>query len=412
MTRAVWFNCCAGVAGDMLLASLIDAGADQAAVGSAWAALGIDGYAATWERVQRCGVSALWTNIAVDDDERHDHHDHDHHDHEHVHRPAADVIALIESADLPPGIRRDAAAVYRALADVEGEIHGIDPARVELHEVGALDSILDVVGVCAAIRSLGIDRIHYSPIALGHGTVVTAHGTLPNPVPAVSRLLERAGAAVTGLDTGMELATPTGVALLTALGEACGPLPAMTIAATGFGAGTADPPGRPNVVQAVVGELAADSIGGAGRPARLVEANVDDVTGEVLAHTIAELLRAGAHDAWATPIVMKKGRPAHTLHALCDEASFATVCDVLIAETGTLGIRAATFERWPQQREERTVEVDGQTIRVKVADGRVKVEHDDAVVGARALGLTLREMLRRAEAQALATQAGVSDPGL
>ena len=119
MTRAVWFNCCAGVAGDMLLASLIDAGADQAVVGDAWAALGIDGYAATWERVQRCGVSALWTNIAVDD-ERHDHHDHDHHDHEHVHRPAADVIALIESADLPPDIRRDAAAVYRALADVEG----------------------------------------------------------------------------------------------------------------------------------------------------------------------------------------------------------------------------------------------------------------------------------------------------
>jgi pyridinium-3,5-bisthiocarboxylic acid mononucleotide nickel chelatase len=402
MTRAVWFNCCAGVAGDMLLASLIDAGADQAAVGSAWAALGIDGYAATWERVQRCGVSALWTNIAVDDDESHDHHDHHgDDDHEHVHRPAADVIALIESADLPPDIRRDAAAVYRALADAEGEIHGIDPARVELHEVGALDSILDVVGVCAAIRSLAIDRIHYSPIAVGHGTVVTAHGTLPNPVPAVSRLLERAGAAVAGVDTGMELATPTGVALLTVLGEACGPLPAMTIAATGFGAGTADPPGRPNVVQAVVGELAAETIGGAGRPARLVEANVDDVTGEVLAHTITELLRAGAHDAWATPIVMKKGRPAHTLHALCDEASFATVCDVLIAETGTLGIRAATVERWPQQREERTVEIDGQSIRVKVARGRVKVEHDDAVAAAGALGIPLRHILLRAEARAL-----------
>ena len=394
MTRAVWFNCCAGAAGDMLLASLIDAGADQAAVGDAWATLGIDGYAATWERVQRCGVSALWTNIAIDDE------GHDDHDHGHVHRPAADVIAIIESADLPPEIRRDAAAVYRALADVEGEIHGIDPARVELHEVGALDSILDVVGVCAAIRSLGIERIHYSPIAVGHGTVVTAHGTLPNPVPAVSRLLARAGAAVSGVDTAMELATPTGVALLTVLGEACGPLPAMTIAANGFGAGTADPPGRPNVVQAVVGELTADTTGGAGRPARLVEANVDDVTGEVLAHTIAELLRAGAHDAWATPIVMKKGRPAHTLHALCDDAAFATVCEVLIAETGTLGVRAATVERWPQQRDERTVEVDGQTIRVKVARGRVKVEHDDAVAAARALELPLREVLRRAEAHA------------
>jgi uncharacterized protein (DUF111 family) len=232
--------------------------------------------------------------------------------------------------------------------------------------------------------------------------VVTAHGTLPNPVPAVSRVLERAGAAVTGIDTGMELATPTGVALLTVLGEACGPLPAMTITATGFGAGTADPPGRPNVVQAVVGELD-DTRGGTGRPARLVEANVDDVTGEVLAHTIGELLGAGAYDAWATAIVMKKGRPAHTVHALCDDATFAAVCAVMIAETGTLGIRATAVERWPQQRQERTIEVDGQTIRVKVAAGRVKVEHDDAVAAAKALNVPLRDVLRRAEATALPT---------
>ena len=392
MTRAVWFNCCAGVAGDMLLASLIDAGADQSAVADAWGALGVDGYAATWERVQRCGVRALWTNIAL---ERH--HDEGHDGHDHVHRPAADVIALIESADLAPDVRRDAAAVYRALAEVEGAIHGIEPSRVELHEVGALDSMLDVVGVCAAMRSLGIERVHYSPIAVGHGTVMTAHGTLPNPVPAVSRLLERAGAAVTGIDTGMELATPTGVALVTVLGQTSGAIPAMTITCTGFGAGTADPPGRPNVVQAVVGELVENAGNTSGRPARLVEANVDDVTGEVLAHTIAELLGAGAHDAWATPIVMKKGRPAHTVHALCDEVAFPTVCEVLLAETGTLGIRAAAVERWPQQREERTVEVDGHTIRVKVARGRVKVEHDDAAAAAKALGVPLRELLLRAE---------------
>ena len=132
-----------------------------------------------------------------------------------------------------------------------------------------------------------------------------------------------------------------------------------------------------------------------------MEANVDDVTGEVLAHTIAELLRAGAYDAWATPIVMKKGRPAHTVHALCDDAVLASVGEVLIAETGTLGIRAATVERWPQQRDEATVEIDGETIRVKLAGGRVKVEHDDAVAAAHALGIPLREILRRAEQSAL-----------
>lgn len=394
MSRAVWFNCCAGVAGDMLLAALIDAGASRSAVSEAWAALGVGGYAATWERVQRCGVSALWTNIAV-----HDHGDDHAHDHHHVHRPAGDVIALIEAADLTAEVRRDAVAVYRTLAEVEGAIHGIDAASVELHEVGALDSILDVVGVCAAIRSLGVAHVTYSPIAVGHGTVATAHGTLPNPVPAVSTMLAQAGAQVTGIDTTMELATPTGVALVTVLGEACGPLPPMTVAATGFGAGTSDPPGRPNVVQAVIGDIATVAAS-PGRPARLVEANVDDVTGEVLAHAVGELLRAGAYDSWATPIVMKKGRPAHTVHALCDDAVFDAVCAVLVAETGTLGIRATAVERWPQQRHESTVDVDGQTIRVKITADRVKVEHDDAAAAAHVLGRPLREVLARAEGAA------------
>ncbi len=441
MTRTVWFNCCAGVAGDMMLASLIDAGADRLAVMDAWGALGIDGFAATWERVQRCGVSSLWTNLAIH--EHHHHGDHPHDDQElqhHDHRRAADVIALIQSSDLPARVRDGAVNVYRTLAEVEGAIHGVDADDVELHEVGALDSILDVVGVCAALDSLGITRVTYSPIAVGHGTVMTAHGRLPNPVPAVTRLLARANASTTGLDTTMELSTPTGVALLTVLGDSCGPLPSLVISSTGFGAGTADPQGRPNVVQAIIGETASATanVGGRpahvleanvddvtgevlahtitalilagahdawatpivmkkGRPAHVVEANVDDVTGEVLAHTIAALILAGAHDAWATPIVMKKGRPAHTVHALCDDASLVTIRDVLISETGTLGVRATQVTRWPQQRHERTVEIDGHTIRVKVSGHRVKVEHDDALAAATALGRPLRDLLAQAE---------------
>jgi uncharacterized protein (TIGR00299 family) protein len=393
MTRAVWFNCCAGVAGDMLLASLVDAGADRLAVMDAWGALDVDGFAATWERVQRCGVSSLWTNIALD------HHHHDGHDgqHEHGdHRPASDVVALIAASDLADRVRDDAIAVYRTLAEVEGQIHDIDPDRVELHEVGALDSILDVVGVCAALHSLGIDRIEYSPIAVGHGTVDTAHGTLPNPVPAVVRLLARAGASSVGVDTTMELATPTGVALLTVLGERCGPMPAIAVDATGFGAGTADPAGRPNVVQAVLG-IERSTSGSDGRPCRLLEANVDDVTGEVLAHVISALIAAGAHDAWATPIVMKKGRPAHTVHALCDDAAFSTVRSVMVDETGTLGVRACGVERWPQRRTEHTVEVEGHAIRIKIGASRVKAEHDDALAAAIALGRPLRDVLADAE---------------
>jgi uncharacterized protein (TIGR00299 family) protein len=289
--------------------------------------------------------------------------------------------------------------VYTALAEVEGAIHGIAPDEVELHEVGALDSILDVVGVCAALAALGIEHVTYSPIAVGHGSVATAHGVLPNPVPAVSRLLERAGAAVVGLDTTMELATPTGVALLTVLGT-CSPMPAMAVDANGFGAGTADPAGRPNVVQAVVGRAPAVAQDTAGRPARLIEANVDDVTGEVLAHAIGRLLQAGAFDAWATPIVMKKGRPAHTVHALCDDATFDAVRAAMLAETGTLGVRAADVVRWPQQRDEHVIELDGRTIRVKRAGDRIKIEHDDAVAVALATGMPLRTVLARAESLA------------
>jgi pyridinium-3,5-bisthiocarboxylic acid mononucleotide nickel chelatase len=393
MTTA-WFNCCAGVAGDMLLAALVDAGASRDAVAGALAGLPVDEYAIAFERVQRCGVGATFANVVV--------HDHDHdddHDDDHRHRTAADVLALIAAADLPEPVRASAHRVYATLCEIEATIHGVDPAAVELHEVGALDSILDVVGVCAALHDLGVQRITCSPIAVGHGTVRTAHGTLPNPVPAVTALLARAGAPAVGVDTTMELATPTGVALMTVLADGFGPMPAMTVGATGFGAGTADPPGRPNVVQVVLGTAPA-ALATPGRPALLVEANVDDVTGEVLAHALAALLDAGARDAWATPIVMKKGRPAHTVHALCDEATRARVTGVLVAETGTLGVRATSVERWPQRRDERTVDVGGHSVRVKVGAGRVKVENDDAVAAAAALGLPLRTVLHRAEALA------------
>lgn len=381
------------MAGDMVLAALVDAGADQFAVMDAVGALGVTDWALTFEEVQRCGVRARWANVVV-----HTHDDHSH-DHQHAHRPAREVLALIAAADLPERVRDRALAVYRTLAEVEGAIHGTDPDDVELHEVGALDSIIDVVGVCAALESLGVDTVAFSPIAVGHGSVTTAHGVFPNPVPAVSRLLERAGAPVAGLDTTMEVSTPTGVALMTVLGTASGAMPAMTVTATGFGAGTKDVPNRPNVVQVVIGEAVEVSPAGddPGQSAFEVAVNVDDVTGEVLAHTVDRLLAVGAFDAWVTPIVMKKGRPAHTVHALCDAARHAAIVATMLAETGSMGIRSTPLRRWPQQRTETTVDIDGHPIAVKVAGHRVKVEFDDARRAADALGVPVREILTRAE---------------
>ena len=264
-----------------------------------------------------------------------------------------------------------------------------------MHEVGALDSIVDVVGVCAALEALDIDEVWCSPIAVGHGSVRSAHGVIPNPAPATVALLAEAGVPTVGLDTTLEVSTPTGVALMTTLASGFGAMPPMSARSVGYGAGTADTPERANVVQVVIGK-AVDDRDDDGTPVALLEANVDDVTGEVLAHTVSMLLAAGAHDAWLTPIVMKKGRPAHTVSVLCDPAAVASVRTLLSNETGTLGVRMSTIRRWPQRRDETTVDVDGHAIRIKVAEHRVKVEFDDAAVAAGHLGLPVRVVLDRA----------------
>lgn len=281
-------------------------------------------------------------------------------------------------------------------------MHGVAVDEVEFHEVGSVDAIVDIVGACAALEDVGIDRIVCSPITVGMGTIRgAAHGDLPNPAPATAALLARRGAPSRGLDEHRELATPTGVALMTALADEFGAMPAMTIAASGHGAGRADIPGRPNVVQVVIGDATASTTPTADDGQSVIElsVNVDDTTGEVIAHTIAVLLDAGAYDAWATPIVMKKGRPAYTLHALCDPTIASTIRDALVAESGSLGVRAAVLQRWPQQRAEHTVDVDGHSIRVKVSGTRRKVEFDDAAAAATALRLPVRDVIRRAESQ-------------
>lgn len=427
--RTAWFHCFAGTAGDMTMAALVHAGADPFAVGEIVAGLPLDEYALTFEPAMRCGIAATKAVVATfddhgqahhegpaadahthsHDDHAHDHpHDHDHehgdHDHGHMHhhhdgphRAFADIVALLEAAQLPVRVRERAIRTFTALADVEGQMHGVPPAEVEFHEVGSVDAIIDIVGACAALEVLGIDHIVCSPITVGQGTVHAAHGEIPNPSPAVVELLARRNVPSRGIADRKELATPTGVALMVALADEFGPMPSMAVDSVGYGAGTADIPGRPNVVQVVVGTAAAPTTTPEpGQPAQLLEVNLDDATGEVIAHTIAALLSAGAHDAWATPIVMKKGRPAHTVHALCDPALTAAVGAVMLRETGSLGMRGSIVQRWPQQREETVVYVQGQPVRVKLAAGRAKPEHDDAAAAAAALGLPLRDVLAQA----------------
>ena len=381
-----WFHCFSGIAGDMALGALVDAGADPDEVRALLARLPVGGWALEFEPVLRCGIAATRAHVHVRETG--------------VVRTAAHIAALVEEARLPERVSRRALATFGALAEVEGRLHRRPPEQVHFHEVGGLDAIVDVVGTAAALEVLGVDEVRSSSVANGTGMVRAAHGLLPNPAPAVVALLE--GAPTHGVDVPVELTTPTGAALLAATVTGWGPLPAMRVEASGFGAGARELDGRPNAVQVVLGRSAEERRLGAepGQPVVLVEANVDDATGEVLAHAIAALLDAGAHDAWVTPVVMKKGRPAHVVSALGDPALAGQLAAVLADETGSLGVRATALERWPRTRTAGTVEVAGMPVRVKLSPGRAKVEHDDAVRVARRTGTPLREVLSLVEAEA------------
>ena len=377
--KIAWFHCFSGIAGDMALGSLIDAGADIAGIREICELLPLGGWDLQAHPVQRGGVAATDVRVIAQESS--------------VVRTASHINALVSEARLPGRVADRALAIFAGLARAEGKLHRRPPEQVHFHEVGGLDAIIDVVGTCAALEVLGVDEVYSSPVAVGRGMIRSAHGRLPNPPPAAVELL--AGCPVYGLDVGLELTTPTGAAILSALAAGWGPMPPMTISATGFGAGDNQLEDRPNLAQVVLGTPAASRPGG--QPVMLFETNVDDATGEALAHALSELLKAGAHDAWITPIVMKKGRPAYTVSALADLAVGDQVAATMASETGTLGVRGRLMERWPQSRLEHEVDVEGRRIRVKVSAGRAKVEHDDAVRAAKLLGMPTRQIISLAE---------------
>ncbi len=379
MGSIAWFHCFSGIAGDMAFASLVDAGADLDEVLAMVRRLPVSGWTVEAHAVQRSGIAATRIDVRADDSP--------------VVRTHSHIAGMVEEGRLPRRVRDRALATFAALAEVEGRMHGRHPSQVHFHEVGGIDAIVDVVGTCAALEILGVDEIYASAVANGVGMVRTAHGLMPNPAPAVVDLLR--GAPTYQLDIPLELTTPTGAALLAALAVGWGPMPPLTIERAGFGAGTAELGDRPNLTQVIIGERTAALEPGA--PVTALEVNVDDATGEQLAHALSELMDAGALDAWLTPILMKKGRPAYTVTALVDVALAAQVAAVLTRETGSFGVRGRTIERWPLSRTEEQDDVGGFPVRIKVAGGRAKVEHDDATRVARRLGLSRREVVEQAQ---------------
>ncbi len=375
-----WFHCFAGIAGDMALGSLVDAGADADEVRHLLDRLDLPGWDVRFEDALRGGVACTRAIVSGDDV---------------VVRTHGAVTSLITQAALPDRVTQRALAAFHALASVEAALHRRPIDQVHFHEVGGHDAIVDIVGTASALEVLGVDELVGSAVATGTGMVRSAHGRLPNPAPATVRLLE--GVPSYGRDVGVELTTPTGAALVATLCTSFGPLPAMTIAASGFGAGSAELDDLPNCTQVVVGRRTAAEVAGAGQPLIVLETNLDDVTGEQLGHALASALDAGALDAWITAVTMKKGRPGHVLHVLADAGEVGALRAQIERVTGTMGVRATAVQRWPASRELGQVTVDGMTVRMKVTQGRAKAEFDDVAAVARKTGGTLHEVASRAE---------------
>ena len=378
MTTTLWIHPFNGIAGDMTLGALIDAGADVDRIRADLESLDVAGWSLNAQPVLRNGIGAV--NVTVEANEGH------------VHRTADDIISLVSNAGLPPRVVTRARAVFTALAEAEGHIHRADPATVHFHEVGGIDAIVDVVGSCLALEQLSVERIVVAPVAVGQGIAKSAHGLIPNPAPATVRLLE--GVPVRGLDLRVELTTPTGAAIVSALADDYGPMPAMTVSASGFGAGDTELDEHPNLLHVVLGE--ANEVDN--QYLVVLEANVDDLSGEYLAHAITRLLDEGALDAWITPIEMKRERPAALVSALVSPESMKQVGDVLVAETGSIGYRAHGVDRRAIPRHVGEVIVEGFTIRIKVTDQTHKAEFTDVVRAAEELRRPARQIADEAEA--------------
>lgn len=392
----VWLNPATGLSGDMLLGALLDLDAPLEQVRAAVAATGLTGWRLDAHRVTVDGLTATRAVIEVDD---------------HVEeRRAAELLDHVRNA-VPEPVAAMASRAVAAIAEVEGALHGCDPEEVHLHELGGLDTVVDTVAVAAALQTLGITALHCGPVALGTGQVSTRHGIVPAPAPATMALL--AGVPVRGIEVTGETVTPTGAALLRAAAAEFGPIPPMRVARTGYGAGTKSFPGRPNVLQAVAGEplhvagyaatvrpsAAADRAGDGPPEAEeqeliLLETNLDDVTGEQMGHLIQRALATGAMDAWVSPAVMKKGRPAHVAHLLCRPGDVSAFQEMLFAETGTLGIRHQRLTRVAVPRSFTCVTIEGHEIRIKHGPYGSKPEHDDVAAAAAALNVPVPVVLR------------------
>ncbi len=385
--KIAYFDCIAGASGDMILAALLDAGLPEARLRQGLESLHLDEFVLACRKTVKNGFSATRVEVKVAD---------------RVHeRRLPDIEAVIAGSDLPGPLQDKARAIFRRLVEVEAGIHNLPVEAVHLHELGGVDTIVDVVGVLVGLDALGIERVVVSPLPLGRGFVRGAHGQIPLPAPATVALLR--GAPVVGSEIDKELVTPTGAALLTSLAESFGPIPAMTLTAVGYGAGGWDLP-IPNVIRLLLGEAPAASLHPPGAEVEtlvMLETNVDDLNPEIYGYVMERLFEAGALDVFLSDIQMKKNRPATMIHVLGRPEQATALSAILFAETSTLGVRQQLVTRQALPRQMHTVETPYGPVRIKIAwwdagQAKSSPEYEDCRRLAEQQRVPLREVYRAA----------------
>lgn len=386
MTKVLFLDPVGGIAGDMFMAACLDLGVDQPALEAELAKLSVAGFRLEVRRTHEASIAGIHVDVAMEGEQPHA-------------RGYTEIARLIEASALSAKVKTAALAIFKVIGEAEAHVHDKRLEDIHFHEVGAVDSIVDVCAAAICLEQLGWPKLVALPPPAGSGTTNSMHGIIPVPPPATLQMMKGRRMRPSGPG---ERTTPTGAGILAALSEEADRMPDLVIDRVGYGVGTFEFADAPNVLRAVLGH---EARGHRGKSCLKVEANVDDTTGQVLARTVEALILAGAHDAWVTPVVGKKGRPAHVVSALVDHDQFEVIRATLFAELPTLGVRSTPYERTVLDREWREVTTRWGTVRVKVglADGRpvtAAPEHDDCLQRAKTAGVALRQVLAEAQAEA------------
>jgi pyridinium-3,5-bisthiocarboxylic acid mononucleotide nickel chelatase len=355
--KLAYFDCFSGISGDMTLGALLDAGCDIEYLRSGLRGLQVPGWELSAEKVWKNGMAATYARVKTEDQQKH--------------RSLSAILEILKNSQLAPAVRERAGAIFQKLGEAEARVHDVPLEKIHFHEVGAVDAIVDIVGACIGFHALGIEKFACSPLNVGGGTAKMAHGVLPVPAPATANLLQGKPTYSNGVLR--ELVTPTGAAIVSTLCDSFGPQPAMSVSAIGYGAGTADLEGQPNVLRIMIGEAAERIVPAQDQEITVIEANLDDMNPQIYGYVQEKALAAGALDVFTTSVQMKKNRPGTLLTVLCRPADAQGLMSLIFAETTTFGVRSYTAQRRVLPRELVKVKTKFGEVRVKLSrvNGRV-----------------------------------------